>query len=404
MACCAPPAPVSRPAREVADIVRAGAERYCQTHRPSLQQRRVLSAIEQCRTAALGGHATVCDHCGAQELSFNSCRNRHCPKCQTLAQQRWVERQCADLLPVSYYHLVFTLPHALNPLAQGNPKLIYDLLFRAASKTLLEFGRNPRWLGGEIGFTLVLHTWGQKLDQHIHTHAIVPGGALSPDGQHWRSVSTGFLFPVAALSSVFRAKYLDALIHAYERRQLRLGGSTTALAEAGAFRLWVAKRRAHDWVVYAKPSVAGPEQVLRYLGRYTHRVAIANHRLLAFEDGVVRFRWRDYADANKTKVMALSAEEFLRRFLLHTLPPGLCRIRHYGFLANRCRREKLARCRALLNQPEPPPRKPESVDAMMLRLTDVDIHRCRRCHQGVLRFMARLPRRRPPPKATGPPR
>ena len=208
---------------------------------------------------------------------------------------------------------------------------------------------------------------------------------------------------MAALSSVFRGKYLDALVAAYERKELRLGGSTAALADAEAFRAWVAKLRARDWEVYAKRPLAGPEQVLRYLGRYTHRVAISNHRLLTFEDGVVHFRWRDYADANKTKVMALGAEEFLRRFLLHTLPPGFCRIRHYGFLANRCRREKLTRCRALLHQPEPPAQEKEPVDAMMLRLTGTDIHRCRHCQQGDLSFFATLPQSQPPPRATGPP-
>jgi hypothetical protein len=323
-----------------------------------------------------------------------------------VAKQRWVEAQCADLLPVPYFHMVFTLPHALNPLAQGNPKLIYTLLFRAASETLLEFGRNPRWLGGEIGITMVLHTWGQKLDQHIHVHCIVTGGALSPDGQHWRSASAGFLFPVRALSRVFRGKYLDDLAQAYRDQQLRLGGSVAALADGAAFQLLLRQLRDQDWVVYAKRPFAGPEQVFTYLGRYTHRVAISNHRLVAFQNGEVRFRWRDYAHGNRQKTMTLSADEFLRRFLLHTLPHGFCRIRHYGLLGNRCRHQKLARCRRVLDHPEPDPREPESVETMMLRLIGLDIHRCRHCQQGRLRLLSRLAPQLPfpsTPKATGPP-
>ena len=406
MACPVPPASAPRPALEVADIVRACGAQYRATHRLSIQQQRVLRAIESCRTAALGGHAAVCDHCGALEVSFNSCRNRHCPKCQTLAKQRWVEKQCAQLLPVPYFHLDFTLPHALNPLAQANPKLIYTLLFHAASQTLLEFGRNPRWLGGQIGITMVLHTWGQKLDQHLHLHCVVTGGALSPNGQRWLPASEGFLFPVQALSRVFRAKYLESLAQAYAHQQLRLGGSLAHLAEPEVFRALLAKLSAQDWVVYAKRPFAGPEQVLAYLGRYTHRVAIANHRLVSFENGQVRFRWRDYAHGNKIKVMTLSADEFLRRFLLHTLPPGFCRIRHYGLLANRCRHEKLACCRVLLDQPDPKPLPPEPLEAMMLRLTGLDIHQCRQCQHGRLRIIAMLaPLQSPPslPMATGPP-
>jgi hypothetical protein len=323
-----------------------------------------------------------------------------------LAKQRWLEHQCAGLLDIDYWHLVFTLPHELNALAQGNPALIYDLLFRAASETLLEFGRNPRWLGGDIGITMVLHTWGQKLDQHIHVHCVVTGGALSPDGQRWIPAQNGFLFPTAALSRVFRGKYLDFLAQAYQRGELRLAGSTTALVAPGAFRLLLAKLKTHDWVVYAKPPFAGAEQVLAYLGRYTHRVAIANHRLVSFDGDQVSFRWRDYAHGNQSKVMTLSAEEFLRRFLLHTLPSGFVRIRHYGLLGNRCRQAKLARCRALLGQPEPPPNEPESVEAMMLRLTGLDISRCPYCQQGqrrVITILAPTPALKPLPKATRPP-
>ncbi len=407
MACPAHPAPRPRPALEVADIVRACGGAYRATHRLSAQQDRVLQAITQCRTAALGGHAARCDHCGVVSISYRSCGNRHCPKCQTLAKQRWLERQCADLLDIDYWHLVFTLPHALNPLAQGNPEIIYNLLFRAASETLLAFGRNPRWLGGELGITMVLHTWGQKLDQHIHVHCVVTGGALSPDGQRWLPANKGFLFPTRALSEVFRGKYLDYLQESYVDGTLRFGGSTAPLAEAGAFRLFMAKLKTHDWVVYAKPPFAGAEEVLSYLGRYTHRVAIANHRLVRFERGEVRFRWRDYAHGNKVKVMTLTGEEFIRRFLLHTLPHRFVRIRHYGLLGNRCRHAKLARCRALLAQPEPEVPEPVLVAAMMLRLTGIDIHRCPYCHRGrlqVIMTLAPTAPRKPVPKTTGPPR
>ena len=406
MACPAHPAPVATPALEVADIVRAEGEAYRATHRLSAQQDRVLRAIANCRTAALGGHTAQCDHCGALTISYCSCGNRHCPKCQTLSKQRWLERQCADLLDIDYWHLVFTLPHALNPLAQRNPQVIYQLLFRAASQTLLEFGRNPRWLGGELGITMVLHTWGQKLDQHIHVHCVVTGGALSPDGERWIPAKPGFLFPVRALSAVFRGKYLDELTQAYQRGELHFGGSTAPLADIPAFQGLLATLKAHDWVVYAKPPFAGAQQVLAYLGRYTHRVAIANHRLVSFENGEVRFRWRDYADGNKTKILALSSEEFLRRFLLHTLPSGFVKIRHYGLLGNRCRHEKLARCRVLLDQPAPEPIVPESVEEMMRRLTGIDIQLCPACQQGrlrVIRLLAPAPTVLPMAKATGPP-
>jgi hypothetical protein len=404
--CPAHPAPASRPALEVADIVRAAGDAYRASHRLSFQQERVLGAIASCRTAALGGHRAQCDQCAAVTISYCSCRNRHCPKCQTLAKQRWLERQCADLLDIDYWHLVFTLPHALNALARGNPRVIYRLLFQAASQTLLEFGRNPRWLGGEIGITLVLHTWGQRLDQHIHVHCVVTGGALSEDGERWIPAKPGFLFPVRALSVVFRGKFLDALAQAYQRGELHFAGSTKPLPDPAAFRGFLDTLKGRDWVVYAKPPFAGAEQVLAYLGRYTHRVAIANHRLVSFEDGEVRFRWRDYAHGNKTKIMALGAEEFLRRFLLHTLPAGFVKIRHYGLLGNRCRHEKVTRCRVLLDQPEPEPLQSESVEDLMLRLTGIDIQRCPACQQGRLQVIAVLAPVRtypPTPKATGPP-
>ncbi len=374
-------APATRPTLEVADILRERGSAYAETHRLSAQQQRVVDALVNCRTAALGGFKSECDHCGAVTIQYASCRNRHCPKCQTLSQTRWVERQCADLLDIGYWHVVFTLPHELNPVAQGNPALVYRLLFKAASRTLLEFGRNPRWLGGEMGITMVLHTWGQNLGQHIHVHCIVTDGGLSPDGQRWLTPARkGFLFPTAALSKVFRGKYLDFLGAAHRNGELRLKP-----AGGGEFEALETTLRSHKWVVYSKAPFAGAGQVLAYLGRYTHKSAIGNHRLVDFDGENVRFRWRDYADGNSVKVMRLDADEFIRRFLLHVLPRGFTRLRHYGLLANRCRARKLALCRGLLHQPTPEPREPEAAEEMMLRLTGIDVTVCRQCGEGTLR-------------------
>ena len=384
------PAEARRSARgsavELADIFRPYGAAYRQTHPLSRAQRRAMQAIETCRTAALGGHRDTCDRCGAVQISYNSCRNRHCPQCQTLAKERWLEARRADLLPVEYFHVVFTLPHTLNPLAQGNPRLIYTLLFHAVAATLTTFARDPRHLGGDLGGTAILHTWGQNLSQHLHLHCVVTGGALAPDGARWISAPPGFLFPVRALAVVFRAKYLDALRRAFAKDQLVFAGSVAPLAEPAAFAAWLAQLRQPDWVVYAKRPFAGPEQVLEYLGRYTHRVAISNNRLISLDDGMVHFRWKDYADDNRVKVLALDVQEFIRRFLLHVVPGGFVRIRHFGLLANRTRRAKLARCRELLAPPAPAPRPPESVQTLMLRLTGIDIARCAVCQQGRLRL------------------
>ena len=407
MACASHSAPATPPALEVADIVRACDTEYRATHRVFGQHDRVLRALLNCRTAALGGYKALCDTCGHVAIQYVSCRNRHCPKCQTLAGTRWVERQCAELLDIDYWHLVFTLPHELNSLAQSHPRLVYNLLFHAASRTLLEFGRNPRWLGGELGITMVLHTWSQNLGQHIHVHCVVTGGALSADHQRWIPTRRGFLFPTAALSKVFRGKYLAALTKAHQAGELRRSSSLPPLHDnPDAFQCLLTRLRTHDWIVYAKPPFAGAAKVLAYLGRYTHRVAIANHRLVDFDGEHVRFRWRDYAHGNKHKIMSLKADEFVRRFLLHTLPRGLVRIRHYGLLANRSRRRHLAHCRMLVGQCTPEPREPESADAMMLRLTGIDITRCPRCEQGRLHricIVNPLPARSTTYDATGPP-
>ena len=398
------PAYAGRPRFDIADIVRR--------HRPTLeaeqsltvQQRRALSAIELCRTAALGGHVEECRSCGYEHHHFHSCRNRHCPKCQALAQQRWIAARTERLLAVRHFHVVFTLPSQLRALTKYRPRELFSALFASASATLLELGHSR--LEAQLGITMVLHTWGQRLDQHIHVHCVVTGGALSPDGERWIPAKPGFLFPVRALSAVFRAKYIEALAQAYQHGELHFAGSTAPLDDPAVFRGWLATLKDPDWVVYAKPPFAGAQQVLAYLGRYTHRVAIANHRLVSFEDGQVRLRWRDYAHGNASKTMTLSAEEFLRRFLLHTLQRGFVRIRHYGLLGNRCRHQKLARCRALLDQPAPEPCEPESPEVMMLRLTGIDIQCCPACQQGRLRVIntfAPTPSVRPTPKATGPP-
>ena len=398
----------ARPARdtrrlELADIVRAQGAAYRRSHALAWAQHRALNAIETCRTAALGGHREVCDSCGGVRITYNSCRNRHCPKCQTLAKERWLEARRAERLPVEYFHVVFTLPHALNALAQGNPRVLYTLLFRAARDTLLAFGQDPRRLGGEIGVTAILHPWGQTLAQHLHLHCIVTGGALAREGARWIPARPGFLFPVRALAMVFRAKFLAALQHAFAARSLTFAGSTAPLAAPLAFAGWLRQLRARDWVVYAKPPFAGPQQVLGYLGRYTHRVALSNDRLIGFDDGVVRFRWKDYAHGSTVKVMALDADEFLRRFLLHVVPGRFVRIRHFGLLANRHRAARLARCRALLGPPPPPPEtQPESVAQRMLRLTGVDLALCPFCQRGRLRVvdvLAPLRLRSHPPQA-----
>ncbi len=376
---------------ELADLVRTHAGAVLQAARLTRGQHRALRAIAACRTAALGGHAEACTVCGATRISYNSCRNRHCPKCQTLAKERWLAARRADLLPIEYFHVVFTLPHALNPLAQGNPRLIYKLLFQAATETLATFGDDPRWLGGELGIVALLHTWGQTLVQHLHLHCVVTGGALARDGSRWRAAPRGFLFPVRALAAVFRGKYLDGLRRAFDRQALRFAGSVAGLAEPAAFTAFLTTLRASDWVVYAKPPFGGPDQVLEYLGRYTHRIAIANDRLLSLAEGVVRFRWRDYARGNRVQTMALPAAAFLARFLLHVLPDGFVRIRHFGVLANRGRTAKRARCRALLATPPPEDLPaPESVGALLLRLTGVELTRCPVCQRGRLRLVARF--------------
>ena len=377
--------------------MRAHGDAYRRTHRLATVQHRALHAIETCRTAVLGGHRETCDRCGAVRITYNSCRNRHCPKCQTLTKERWLAARRADLLPIPYFHVVFTLPHDLNALAQGNPRVMYMLLFRAAADTLLAFGRNARHLGGTIGVTAILHTWGQNLAQHLHLHCLVTGGALAPDRSRWIAGRSSFLFPVRAMSTVFRAKYLDGLHRAFDAAQLTFAAGTADLVDRRAFIAFLRQLRAIDWVVYAKRPFAGPEPVLAYLGRYTHRVALSNDRLVDHRDDRVQFRWRDYADHDRVKVLTLETDEFLRRFLLHIVPRGFMRIRHFGLLANRTRRATAARCRALLGQPPPEDVPPESVAVLLHRLTGVDLSRCPVCGEGRLQITVIIGPGAPPP-------
>ena len=353
----------ARPALEVADIFRAHgpAWRDAQRGHLSLAQLKVMSAITQCRTAALGGHVLRCDGCGQDEVSYNSCRNRHCPKCQSRAAKRWLDARAADLLPVEYYHVVFTLPAPIADIAYQNKAALYGLLFDIAAETLLRIAADPKHLGAHIGATLVLHTWGSALTHHPHVHGIVPGGGLAPDGSRWVACRPGFFLPVRVLSRLFRRRFLEELQRLHDGSKLRFFGEHAALAQAAAFKAWLAPLRRCEWVVYAKRPFAGPQAVLAYLSRYTHRVAISNSRLLAMDERGVTFHWKDYRAKDgakgktRHKAMTLSPQEFMRRFLLHVLPGGFHRIRHYGLLANSNRRDNLALARQLLQVTSPPP-------------------------------------------------
>jgi hypothetical protein len=357
---------MGRCALEVADIFRTcgPAWRQAQQGHLSVGQLKVMSAIEQCRSAALGGHVLRCNGCGHVEIAYNSCRNRHCPKCQAKAAERWLEARQADLLPVEYYHVVFTLPAPISEIAYYNKAVIYRLLFEVAADTLQTIAADPKHLGAQIGATLVLHTWGSALTHHPHVHGIVPGGGLSLDGNRWVACRPGFFLSVRVLSRLFRRRFLEALAQAHQAGQLKFFGDHVSLADAAAFVKWLAPLRMCEWVVYAKRPFAGPAAVLAYLSRYTHRVAISNRRLVALDERGVTFRWKDYRISGRTrhKTMTLSPEEFMRRFLLHVLPSGFHRIRHYGLLANRERRENLARARELLGVERP------GVDASLLEI------------------------------------
>ena len=372
---------------EVADIFRRFGQTYRREHADGLSrgQRCVMSAIERCRTAALGGHVEQCDACGHQRVAFNSCRNRHCPKCQSLTRAQWLEDRQAELLPVQYFHVVFTVPQEIAAIAYQNKAVVYDILFRATAETLRTIAADPKHLGAEIGFIAILHTWGQNLLHHPHVHCVVPGGGLSPDGQRWIACRPGFFLPVRVLSRLFRRLFLAQLRSAFDGGELHFFHGLAELQDSGAFARHLAPVARAEWVVYAKPPFGGPERVLEYLGRYTHRVAIANSRLVEFTNGEVAFRWKDYRHDSRHKVMRLQADEFVRRFLLHVLPSGFQRIRHYGLLGNRTREAKLARCRHLLNAPAPDPvpaQEPEDYRDRYQRLTGVSLWDCPLCKHG----------------------
>lgn len=353
---------MTRPHRlEVADVFRKHADEYLTTHGATTAQRQVLRAVQNCRTAVLGGHVEVCDRCGHKQVAYNSCRNRHCPKCQGPATARWLKAREAELLPVPYFHLVFTLPAALGPLALQNPRVVYGLLLKAAAQTLLEVAANPKHLGAEIGFLVVLQTWGQNLMHHPHVHCVIPAGGLAPGGTRWIRSRPKFFLPVRVLSRVFRGKFIDRLKQALASGDLTFHGGLAELTLDGAFERLLDQVVRQDWVVYARPPFGGPKQVLRYLARYTHRVAISNRRLISLNNDKVTFRWKNYAKGGRQSQLTLTGVEFIRRFLLHVLPRGFVKIRHYGFLANRFRQAKLELCRPLLAETEASPAATPSI-------------------------------------------
>jgi hypothetical protein len=379
---------MSRPPLEVADLIRTAGAAFFERNRHwlSCKHVQVLLAIARCRTAALGGHLDECTRCGHRAtISYNSCRNRHCPKCQTAAREQWIAARQGELLPTRYVHVVFTLPHRLAPLVLQNKKVLYDLLFRTSAETLLEVARDPRHLGAEIGFFSVLHTWSQKLQTHPHVHCVVPAGGLSLDHTHWVRSRKNYFLPKQVLREVFRGKFVDTLLQAFQNGQLHFQGDLKLLAQPQTFAAWLRPLYRQDWVVYLKRPFGGPAYVLHYLGRYTHRVAISNHRLVSLTEGQVTFRWRDSAHHNEQKLLTLSLDEFLRRFLLHLLPKGFVRIRHFGFLANRKRATLLPLAFHLLGAVQKPRAEPHASSTP----DSPDLWRCPQCG-GPMRVVERL--------------
>jgi hypothetical protein len=380
---------VNAAAPELADIFRIHGPAYLEAFGDSLSvgHKKVMRDIVVCRTATLGGYVKQCDHCGHRTIAYRSCRNRHCSKCQAAARAAWLERRAAELLPVEYFHVVFTLPQPLAPLALQNQRVVYGILFRAASETLLQIAADPRHLGAEIGFLAVLHTWGQNLHHHPHLHCVVPGGGIASDRSRWISCRQQFLFPVKVLSRLFRGKFVAYLKHAFHQGALGFHGKLEPLEKEKNFITWLNEITRSEWVVYAKPPFGGPQQVLKYLARYTHRVAISNQRLVSLQDGQVTFRWKDYSQANQYRTMTLEVTEFMRRFLLHVLPRGFVKIRHFGFLANRCRQEKIPLCRKLLTaRPTTKPRLSNcDDDSVTEEQKSKSADRCPLCKEGRMR-------------------
>ena len=379
---------MAREGLEVADVFRHFGPAFRDQHGASLSaaRRHAMTAIERCRTVALGGHVERCGDCGHQRVAYNSCRNRNCPKCQGLARAQWLEDRQAELLDVPYFHVVFTVPDQIATIAFQNQTVVYDILFRAASETLRTIAADPKHLGAEIGFLAVLHTWGQNLLHHPHIHCLVPGGGIAPDGQSWVACRPGFFLPVTVLSRLFRGLFLHDLQRAFTAGELNFFSAHRHLYEPAAFRHYLAPTWDTDWVVYAKRPFAGPAQVLDYVGRYTHRVAISNNRLVSLAGGKVSFRWKDYRDGNRQKTMTLDGGEFIRRFLIHVLPDGFHRIRYYGFLGNCHRASKLAQCRELLGMAPPLPATGPSADYRdrFEALTGLSLRQCPHCHTGIM--------------------
>jgi hypothetical protein len=384
---------------EVGDIFRSYGPAYRVRYKLRTAVLKVMSSLEKCRTSALGGHVDVCDACGVVRNSYNSCRNRHCPKCQGLARQRWLIARKQELLPVTYFHVVFTIPDSLNRLALVNQQVVYDILFKAASETLLDLGRDPQHIGAEIGLIAILHTWGQNLMDHPHVHCIVPGGGLSRDGQRWifprkAKRDKPFFIHVNVLSDLFKKKFLHYLNQAYNNGQLKFVGEIQSLGSPQGFQRLMDKLYSIKWISYCKRPFGGPIQVIEYLGRYTHRVAISNYRILKVEDDKVSFKWRDYRDNNRTKVMTLDVFEFIRRFLLHVLPKGYCKIRYYGLLSNRDKSSKLKRSKEVLCVCK---HEEEAVDQrfnwadLLFHLTGNDPRICPECGQGRMVRLKMLP-------------
>jgi len=390
--------PMASDTPEVADVFRRYGDAYRQQHGASLStaQRRAMTAIELCRTAALGGHVEQCDSCGHERIAYNSCRDRNCPKRQSLARAQWLADREAELLNTQYFHVVFTVPEEIAVIAFQNKRVVYDILFRAAAETLRTIAADPAHLGAEIGFLSVLHTWGQNLLHHPHLHCLVPGGGISPDGERWIACRPGFFLPVKVLSRLFRGLFLHYLGKAFTAGRLSFFSTLLPLQERSPFLQHLARVRTAEWVVFAKPPFAGPHQVLSYVGRYTHRIAISNSRLLAIDDGKVRFRWKDYRRDNRHATMTLTADEFIRRFLIHVLPSGFQRIRYYGFLCNRRRQDKLARCRQLLGMANVVPATASGTSGdyrdVYEALSDKSLRRCPSCDDGRLLVIKVLPR------------
>lgn len=378
-----------RQAVELADVFRMHGDTYCDENTLTAEQYKVINSIMNCRTSALGGHIEQCDQCATLRCAYNSCRNRHCPKCESFKATKWLEDRQAELLPISYFHVVFTLPHELNNLILYNKRLLYKLLFQSAWETLKQLGADPKRLGGEMGMLAVLHTWGQTMTQHNHVHCIVPGGALKPSGK-WQGTKK-YLFPVKVLSKLFRGLYIGKLKIAYENKQLKIPDALTKQLQASDFAQLLDILMTKDWMVYAKKPFASPEKLLNYLGRYTHKIAISNYRILACDEHSVTFKWRDYADDNKEKHMQLHPHEFIRRFLSHVVPSGFMRIRGFGFLANACKAKKVKAIQQQLKYQATPKKEKRNTAELMLELTGTDITLCTSCKAGRMRKISDIP-------------